>query len=128
VKILRIYHVLLCFIILVMFACDSDPWIHRGNPVDTDNVVITKVTAYGVQEDGVSPYKGQVGASIMSHSVHEKQGLACIDCHHKKGNDDRIKQCAKCHNGQAGYEVMHSLCVDCHIDRKKGPEKCMECH
>jgi hypothetical protein len=111
-----------------MLACDSDPWVTRGNPKDTDEVVITKVTAYGKQADGVSPYKGQVGAVTMSHKVHEKQGLACIDCHHKKGNDDRIKQCAKCHNGQAGYETMHGLCVDCHIKEKKGPQKCMECH
>ncbi|PKL15828.1 MAG: hypothetical protein CVV49_19425 [Spirochaetae bacterium HGW-Spirochaetae-5] len=127
-KLLKLFPVLLCLLSLVMLACEADPWIQRGNPVDTDHVVITKVTAYGKQADGVSPYKGQVGAVIMSHKVHEKQGLACVDCHHKNGNDDRIKQCAKCHNGQAGYEIMHGLCVDCHIQKKEGPQKCMECH
>jgi hypothetical protein len=127
VKLFKLFPALFLFA-LVLTACESDPWIHTGNPVDTDKVVITKVTAYGVQEDGVSPYKGQIGAASMSHRVHEKQGLTCIDCHHKNGNDDRIKQCAKCHNGQAGYETMHGLCVDCHITKRRGPEKCMECH
>jgi len=128
VKILKLFPVLLCIIAVVMSACDSDPWITRGNPVDTDEVVITKVTAYGLQEDGVSPYKSQVGAVMMSHKVHEDQGMACVDCHHKIGNDDRSKKCAECHKGQAGYETMHGLCVDCHIGKRKGPEKCMECH
>lgn len=127
-KISKLFPVLLCIFSLVMLACDSDPWVNRGNPVDTDEVVITKVTAYGKQADGVSPYKGNVGAVTMSHKVHAEQGLACIDCHHKKGNDARIKQCAKCHNGQPGYETMHGLCVDCHIAKGKGPQKCMECH
>jgi hypothetical protein len=128
VKILKLFPALLCTLTLVTLACDSDPWIQRGNPVDTDEVVITKVTAYGTQADGVSPFKGQVGAVTMPHKVHAEQGMECIDCHHKKGNDARIKQCAKCHTGQAGYETMHGLCVDCHIAKKKGPQKCMECH
>ncbi len=127
-KILKLFPVLLCTLTLIMPACGTDPWVSRGNPVDTDEVVITKVTAYGTQTDGVSPYKGQVGAVTMSHKIHAEQGMECIDCHHKKGNDARIKQCAKCHTGQAGYETMHGLCVDCHIAKKKGPQKCMECH
>ncbi len=124
----KLFPAFLCLLFLVLAACEPDPWVNRGNPVDTDEVVITKVTAYGIQKDGVSPYKGQVGAVTMSHKVHEKQGMACDTCHHKKGNDAREKKCAKCHNGQAGYEKMHGLCVDCHIAKKKGPQKCMECH
>lgn len=127
-KIFKLFPVLVCLLALVMPACDSDPWISRGNPVDTDEVVITKVTAFGTQADGVSPYKGQVGAVTMSHKVHEEQGMECFDCHHKNDNDARIKKCGKCHTGEKGYETMHGLCVDCHISENKGPQKCMECH
>ena len=127
-KILKLFPVLPAIIVLVMSACGSDPWTSRGTPKDTDDVTITKVTAYGKQADGASSYKGQVGAVTMSHKVHEDHGMACVDCHHKSNNDARIKQCAKCHTGQAGYETMHGLCVDCHIAKKKGPQKCMECH
>ncbi len=124
----RLFSALLCLLSLALISCESDPWIQGGNPNDTDNVVITKITKYGKQKDGVSPFKGQVGAVTMSHSVHAKEGLQCLDCHHKKNNDERIKQCARCHNGDAGYETMHGLCVDCHIGRKEGPQECMECH
>jgi len=134
VKILKLFPVLLCIFFLVLSACKPDPWVQRGNPANTDEVVITKVTAYGTQADGVSPFKGHVGAVTMSHKVHEEQGMACIDCHHKTNNDGRIKQCAKCHNSanashkKDGYNTMHGLCVDCHIQKQKGPQKCMGCH
>lgn len=127
-KILKLFPAFLCLLFLVLWACKPDPWVSGGNPVDTDKVVITKVTAYGKQADSVSPYKGQVGAVTMSHLTHEKEGIKCFDCHHKEYNDDRIKQCAKCHNGREGYDRMHGLCVDCHIKKGKGPQKCMECH
>jgi len=128
VKKIRLFPVFLCILFFVFAACESDPWIHKGNSSDTDMVVITKVTAFGKQADGLSNYKGQVGAVTMSHKVHEDAGIQCFDCHHKENNDDRIKQCAKCHNGTAGYETMHGLCVDCHIEKGEGPQKCMGCH
>jgi len=128
VKIFKLFPAFLCLLSLVFAACESDPWSHRGNPGDTDKVVISKVTAYGTQEDGLSNYKGQVGAVTMSHKVHEDNGIQCFDCHHQENNDDRIKQCAKCHNGEDGYDTMHGLCVDCHIGMGKGPQECMECH
>lgn len=128
---LKLFPVLLVCTLSVVFAivsCNTDPWSHGGNPKDTDNVVIKKITKKGTQKDGVSPYKGQVGAVTMSHSVHEKAGVDCIVCHHKENNDARVKECAQCHYGDEGFDVMHGLCVDCHIGRKKGPQKCMECH
>ena len=128
-KIFKLFPLFLCFLFsIIFFACEIDPWIQGSNRVDTDNVVITKITAYGKQADGVSPYKGNVGAVIMSHSVHEQHGVTCFDCHHKNGNDDRIKKCAQCHYGDEGFNKMHGLCVDCHISKNKGPQKCMECH
>ena len=110
-----------------------DPWIQGGNRVDTDNVVITKITAYKPLDESIKApdgqvYKGNVGAVTMSHSVHENHGLKCVDCHHKNGNDERVKKCAPCHYGYEGFNTMHGLCVDCHISVRKGPQKCMECH
>ena len=130
-KIFKLFPLFLCFLFsIIFFACDIDPWIQggSGNRVDTDNVVITKITVNGTQADGVSPFKGNVGVVAMSHSAHENQGVQCIDCHHKKGNDDRIKECARCHMGDEGYNALHGKCVDCHISKNKGPQKCMECH
>jgi len=133
-SVLNIYKLLplfLIFIVSVIFAvvsCEPDPWKHGGNPIDTNNVVVHKITTKGTQKDGVSPYKGQVGAVTFPHSVHEHAGLKCVECHHKEDNDDRIKECARCHYGDEGFDIMHGLCLDCHIAKKKGPQKCMECH
>ncbi|MCL1865069.1 MAG: cytochrome c family protein [Spirochaetes bacterium] len=127
-KIFKLFPLFLCLLFSIIFvACEIDPWTQGGNRVDTDVMVIKKITAYGEQVDGTL-YKGNVGAVTMSHSVHEQQGVKCFDCHHKNGNDDRIKECAKCHSGDKGYNTMHGLCVDCHISKNKGPQKCMECH
>lgn len=115
-------------IIFTFVSCEPDPWITRGNPVDTDQVVISKVKKYGVQKDGVSRYRSRVGSVTMSHKTHEDIGLVCIDCHHKENNDERIKTCAKCHYGGDGYDKLHGKCVGCHMSVNKGPQKCMQCH
>jgi len=128
VKRIKVFIPFLGLFLLLLVACELDPWTLGSNSVNTDLVVIKKVTAYGTQIDGVSPYKGQVGAVTMSHKVHEKEGIGCTECHHKEHNDDRIKECAKCHNGYKGYDTMHGLCVDCHIAKARGPQKCMQCH
>ena len=128
-KILRLFPVLIFLVSLCVISCESDAWKVREEMKDTDHTVITKVTSYGKQEGTDLPYKGQVGAVVFPHKFHETEvGLSCEKCHHKKGNDDRIKQCAVCHNGYKGYETMHGLCLDCHISRGKGPQECMQCH
>lgn len=107
-------------------ACSLDPWV-VGNEYP-NMVTITKTTAYGKSADGSSPMKSAVGAVKFSHKTHEEIGMNCNDCHHKKANPERIKQCANCHKGDNGYETMHGLCVDCHIKKKEGPQHCKECH
>jgi hypothetical protein len=62
------------------------------------------------------------------HGQHEISGVKCIICHHKTGNDERIKQCTTCHLGQNGMTVMHNFCIKCHTQRKKGPVACQDCH
>ncbi|MCU0849090.1 MAG: cytochrome c family protein [Spirochaetes bacterium] len=126
-EIRKIYPIIiLCAIIaLCLTSCGVDPWITGST---TDIVTITKITKYGKQKDGISPLKSKVGPVKMSHKVHQDHKLNCIDCHHKKGNDERIKTCAVCHKGEEGYEVMHGLCLDCHMAKKIGVEKCKQCH
>ncbi|MBN2161230.1 MAG: cytochrome c3 family protein [Spirochaetes bacterium] len=72
--------------------------------------------------------KSRVGVVRFSHKTHEEEGMKCVECHHKNANPERIKKCAVCHTGANGYETMHGLCVDCHIEKKEGPQKCYECH
>jgi len=108
---------------IIAASCSLDPWTVGESP--TDVVSITKVTAF--PKDG-NVLKSQVGTVRMSHKVHQEKGLTCINCHHKHENPEREKRCAVCHNGESGYNTMHGLCVDCHIARKEGPQKCKECH
>lgn len=112
-------------LVVVAVACDKDPWALGDSP--TDKVTITKITKFGKAPDG-SPLKGNVGVVVMSHKTHQEEGLTCFDCHHKENNPEREKVCARCHIGDDGYETMHGLCLDCHIAKKDGPQKCMECH
>ena len=127
-KIFRLFPVLICLLSLAVVSCETDSWKSRVN-MKSDKVTITKITAYGKQKESETLYKGQVGAVVFSHDVHENDvGLTCEACHHKNDNEDRIKQCAVCHNGYEGYDTMHGLCLDCHISRNDGPQECMGCH
>jgi len=121
-------HVLLLSAIIVFFvvSCNRDPWTYTSSP--TDVVSITKTTKFIKQADDATPMKSQVGTVKMSHRVHEEHGVKCEVCHHKKGNDDRVKECAQCHKGYEGYATMHNLCLNCHIENKEGPLKCKNCH
>lgn len=63
----------------------------------------------------------------FSHNIHEKQQVKCIQCHHKKGNPERVKRCAWCHRGQKESELIHTLCITCH-KKKEAPVLCSGCH
>jgi len=132
---------LMLLLIGFIAACGIDPWVR--NEVPTDHITITKVTKFtGLKGDQIkgkvdlkklglkeSPLiKATVGAVKMSHKTHIDSGMKCIDCHHKTNNDARIKQCAVCHRGNNGFEVLHGKCLDCHIKVKNGIEKCKQCH
>lgn len=111
----------------IIASCKLDPWTTEEQP--TDVVTITKTTRiFDLQKQVGAGYKSQVGSVKMSHKAHEEEGLKCLDCHHKHDNPERIKVCAKCHYGENGYTRMHGLCIDCHIARKTGPQRCKECH
>lgn len=127
---MRYNHIVIALILFfagfVITACSLDPWV--GGKEYPNMVTITKITRDARTADGSSPMKSAVGAVSFSHKTHEDIGMKCVECHHKKDNPERIKQCASCHKGDNGYETMHGLCVDCHIAKKDGPQRCKECH
>ena len=94
--------------------CKQEPQLESTK--NTDLVTISKINK-----------DAQLGAVTLPHVKHEKAGVKCVVCHHKKNNDDRIKICARCH-GEGADELMHNLCVNCHKEKKKGPTDCTACH
>ncbi|MBN1532091.1 MAG: cytochrome c3 family protein [Spirochaetes bacterium] len=114
---------------LVLFSCGD--FVATVNPYHNDVVKVTDVNSLVTDADiaaGVVKSTGDVTPVMMSHRIHENHNVACKDCHHKNKNDDRIKQCAKCHKGTLGRDVMHTACMRCHLTRKEGPTMCQECH
>lgn len=101
------------------------------NPSPTDVVTIKKSNQYITDADikaGIKKTNGFMPAVKLSHTKHEANVKDCFTCHHKKGNNDRIKQCAQCHKGDKGKDVMHKFCIDCHAEKNKGPVMCQDCH
>lgn len=116
--------IIFCFVVLIAYSsCGRSEWAEK-----IDMTSITKTTKYAMEKDGVTPLKSQVGTVKMSHKAHDEAGIDCVVCHHKEFNDDREKECAKCHTGNDGYTTMHNLCLNCHIEKKKGPQDCKNCH
>lgn len=120
----------LIFLLLVVFAvlirCGD-----VGSISPTDVVTITDVNAAITEKDlaaGIHKTNNFVPPVQMSHEKHEAQGIKCVLCHHKHKNDDRIKQCAACHKGDKGRDLMHNFCIECHMKAAKGPSQCQQCH
>jgi len=100
--------------------------------------VIAVCTAFFLISCGSDPQKTveihktagepQVGMVDFPHDAHNKAGIQCVECHHKKNNPERNKLCADCHAEEDGLTTMHKLCVDCHLSVKKGPRQCDGCH
>ena len=116
--------VLICFLATLISSCKgSGDWAK-----EIDQVSIEKTTRYAKEKDGVTPLKSQAGAVTISHKKHDMEGIQCVKCHHKSSNPEREKECAKCHKGNEGYTTMHKLCLNCHIEKGKGPQDCKNCH
>lgn len=124
----------LCFLAFTVFAfglaaCNKGTTSINTSP--TDVVTITDINSFITDADlkaGVQKTNNYVSPVKMSHLKHEKNGVGCFTCHHKKGNDDRIKECAKCHKGKAADNTMHNFCIKCHAEKKEGPTMCQDCH
>jgi hypothetical protein len=117
------------FSVILIVACKEGTT--SVNPSPTDVVKITDINAFISKEDlaaGTVKTNGYVAPVMMPHQKHEDAGIQCTTCHHKFFNDDRIKQCAYCHKGKKGDETLHALCINCHLEKKKGPTMCQDCH
>jgi Zn finger protein HypA/HybF involved in hydrogenase expression len=74
----------------------------------TDLAQLTKFVASQTSKDQVN----------VLHKTHEKAEVACVTCHHKFENPERIKTCSTCHGGDE-KRIAQDLCLKCHIDRNK---------
>jgi Zn finger protein HypA/HybF involved in hydrogenase expression len=79
-------------------------------------------------KDGIRKTQNSMPPVFFSHNEHEKKNILCIECHHKKNNDSRLKKCASCHKGIQGTEALHGFCILCHEKREDGPKTCQGCH
>ncbi len=105
-----------------------DVFLHDS--ISTDTVILTSVDSFvSAQDTGLSAIKvgWTPGPVTLSHRVFEKAGISCITCHHRKGNESRIKQCSQCHKGVSGMETMHKACGVCHVQRNMNMS-CTSCH
>ena len=127
---MRLFMVLaIIFLPLIFLSCNEGTV--SINPSPTDVVTVTDINKFITRDDelkGIKKTNGLIAPVRISHKIHEDEGVQCVTCHHKKGNDDRIKQCAYCHKGVRGDETIHNLCINCHLSKKKGPAMCQECH
>ena len=72
------------------------------------------------------------GSALAADVMEMKKGVTF----NHKAHAEALKDCTKCHakaeGGKIegfGKEAAHSkACKDCHIEMKKGPTKCKECH
>ncbi len=120
--------------IIVMFIACAMSLLRcndAGGISPTDVVTITDVNSAITEKDvgaGVQKTNNFLPQVKMSHEKHEAQGMKCVQCHHRQKNDDRIKQCAACHKGEGGRDIMHNFCVECHVKASQGPSQCQQCH
>lgn len=121
---------------IVLCACVALSSVYIGcserlaevNTSPTDVVIIKDINTHISAANGAEKTRGLIDLVSMSHRKHELAGVQCFTCHHKKGNDDRIKECAQCHKGGQGEKVMHDFCITCHSQKAKGPVMCQDCH
>lgn len=84
-----------------------------------------------------------LGAVKFNHKAHTAGGFKCDVCHHaskpEKANTSKFQSCRACHSKAAAAPMktkvaFHAVgaktgvCIDCHLQEKKGPTKCSECH
>lgn len=127
---IRVLVIYLSMLIILGFVSCSEGTTNI-NPSPTDVVFVKDVNAFITQNDrmsGIEATMNEMDPVAMPHNKHEKAGIKCVICHHKEGNDDRIKQCAVCHKGAAGEDTIHNLCINCHAQAKEGPTLCNQCH
>ena len=105
------------------------------------------VTAYSQDDmmfvDNSVFSKPERTAAVFEHDAHNEMAAieVCDECHHIYEEGIRIEDessedqmCSECHDIEATGRVpglmkaFHLNCKGCHLDRKKGPIMCGECH
>ncbi|MBD3320128.1 MAG: hypothetical protein GF350_03445 [Chitinivibrionales bacterium] len=124
-KVVPAFPAVLCAVSLVGYSKNND------EEISTDTVTVTNVQTH-IDSSDTGAFKEGFNFSMpgvtMSHVAHEQAGVTeCITCHHKHDNDDRIKECAQCHKGVEGMDIMHENCGVCH-DEQKIATNCAYCH
>lgn len=72
------------------------------------------------------------GTAFAADSITMKKGVVF----NHKAHSEALKECTKCHSAAAGGKIegfgkdlAHAKgCKGCHVDMKKGPTSCKECH
>ena len=78
----------------------------RSTPLPTDAAALSNMIA--------PQNESEVKAM---HLKHDDKDIACIVCHHKKDNDDRIKKCTECH--ESNEPAVLDCCIKCHEEKNK---------
>lgn len=106
------------------------------------------VTAYSQEDmthvDNSVFVNPQRPSSVFNHEEHNEiaELEECSECHHVYDDDGQKledatsedQQCAECHgdnasgNAPALEKAYHTNCKGCHLEQKKGPILCGECH
>lgn len=86
-------------------------------------VAMLAVTAFAGVTFAASPEIIELPASMGKVTFNHKQ------------HQERLKDCTKCHASATGgkiegfgKDVAHKTCKGCHVEMKKGPTSCKECH
>ena len=82
--------------------------------------------------------------ALFNHDAHNELAEIeeCNECHHIYDEDGNLQEdessedqtCADCHelaavgNKPALMKAFHTNCKGCHLDRRKGPVMCGQCH
>ncbi|HEY5522566.1 MAG TPA: cytochrome c7 [Desulfuromonadaceae bacterium] len=73
------------------------------------------------------------GAAFAADVIELPASNGKVSFNHKK-HQETLKDCKKCHEGAPGKIAVlgkdwaHKTCKGCHVEMKKGPTSCKECH
>jgi len=73
------------------------------------------------------------GAALAADVIDLPASMGKVSFNHKK-HKESVKDCKKCHEKGPGKiaemnkDWAHKVCKGCHVEMKKGPVGCKECH
>lgn len=73
------------------------------------------------------------GAAFAADVIEMPASMGKVSFNHTK-HKEALKDCKKCHEGAPGKiadhgkDWAHKTCKGCHVEMKKGPTSCKECH